>query len=225
MILLKKTLLTKILAFSSLFLTLSFFSCSNSQESKLVYTENDTIKQSVKEKEQNITWTQELEEGRLSERITRGSMQLGPDVSYSKELFKISTKKPALVYPSLSDFGSLDTSNLQFSVKDKLTQFCTAFSEPEHSGAADYFSRKYVFNYVFFVNDIEENWKRNFGKELSKENPLFPKWTFGQPFNGSDIIQIPVRFYADCGTIDVTVFLINISQTEDLGEAGETEGW
>ena len=184
-----------------------FISCSNSQESKLVYTENDTIKQSVKEREQIITWTQELEGERLSERITRGSMELGPDVVYSKDLYKISTKKPSPVYPSLSDFGSLDTSNLQTSVKEKLNQFCTAFSEAGHNGAESYFNRKYLFNYVFFVKDIEDNWKSNFGKELPKENALFTKWTFGQPFNGSDIIQIPVRFYADCGTIDVTVFL------------------
>ena len=203
----KKALLPSILIFSSLLTNICLISCSNSQESKLVYTESDTIKQSVKEREQVITWTQELEGEKLSERITRGSMELGQDVIYSKDLFKISTKKPAPVYPSLSDFGSLDTSNLQPSVKNKLEQFCSAFSEAEHNGAENYFSRKYLFNYVFFVKDIEDNWKKNFGKAFPEETALFTKWTYGQPFNGSDIIQIPVRFYADCGTIDVTVFL------------------
>ena len=191
------------ITFSSIFL----FSCSNSQESKLVYTENDTIKKSVKEKEQGITWTQELEGEILSERINRGSMELGSDVAFTKDLFKINPKLQQPVYPSYNDFGSLDTSNLRPTVKEKLNLFCTAFSADKHEGADNYFSRKYIFNYVFFVNDLEEGWKKNLGKEYPETFPVFTKWTFGQPFNGSDIIQIPVRFYADCGTIDVTMFL------------------
>ena len=48
----KKAFSSCIQIFSVIFLFLLFFSCSNAQESKLVYTENDTIKQSVKEIEQ-----------------------------------------------------------------------------------------------------------------------------------------------------------------------------
>ena len=203
----KKALRSFIIIFSVITNLLAIISYSNSQESKLVYTENNTIKKSVKEKEVEITWTQELEGERLSKKITRGSMELGPDVIYDKELFKIQTKKPAPVYPSISDFGSLDTSALRPSVKNKLDDFCKAFSEVKHTGAASYFSNKYIFNYVFFMTDLEGDWSKKFGKKLPEEGELFTKWIYGQPFNGADIIQIPVRFYADCGTIDMTVFL------------------
>ena len=78
-----------VFSISSFFILLSAISCSNSQESKLVYTESDTIKKSVKEKEQDITWTLELEGERLSQTINRNSMVLGADVPYNKEIFKI----------------------------------------------------------------------------------------------------------------------------------------
>ena len=29
----------------------------------------------------------------------------------------------------------------------------------------------------------------------------------GQPFTGNDIMQIPVRFYCNYGTIDVTIYM------------------
>jgi hypothetical protein len=109
-------------------------------------------------------------------------------------------------YMAFFIFGSLDTSNLKVSVKRKMNDFCTAFGSENHAGAEGYFSRKYIFNYVFFLQAFEDGWKNCFQNDKSK-NPAFTKWMFGEPFNGSDIIQIPVRFYADCGTIDMMVFL------------------
>lgn len=185
---------------------LLMISCNNAQESSVVVTENNTIKKTVQDKELEITWTQELENERLSKSISRDNTQIGPDVPYNKDLFKI-TNNNSPVYPSFSDFGSLDTSTMYVSVKDKLNQFCQAFSKPEHTEAEEFFSNKYIFNYVFFAKDFEDGWKKYFDIEITEDSEYFTKWIFGQPFNGADIIQIPVRFYADCGTIDVTVFL------------------
>ena len=64
------------------------------------------------------------------------------------------------------------------------------------------------------MTDLEADWSKNFGKKLPEEGQLFTKWIYGEPFNGADIIQIPVRFYADCGTIDVTVFLNSTGNNE-----------
>ena len=216
----KKSLISRICIFFSLILV--FFSCKNTTESKLVYTDADTIKKNVKEREQGITWTQEIEPKRLTEKITRSSMKLGSDVAYTKDLFKISNTNKAPVYPELSDFGSLDTRNLKSSVKDKLNNFCKSLSTENHSGADSYFSRKYIFNYVFFVNELESEWKNNFGKEYpremkeekTEESGIFTKWTFGEPFIGSEIMQIPVRFYATCGIIDITVYLNSSGNNE-----------
>ena len=218
----KKSLCYKFLIFSLFIFSTALISCKNTSETKLVYTESDTIKKSVKEKEKDITWTQEIEPKRLTEKITRSSMKLGSDVAYTKDLFKISNTNKAPVYPELSDFGSLDTRNLKSSVKDKLNNFCKSLSSNNHSGADSYFSRKYIFNYVFFVNELESEWKNNFGKEYpremkeekSEESGIFTKWTFGEPFIGSEIMQIPVRFYATCGIIDITVYLNSSGNNE-----------
>ena len=204
--LLKKTFHFFIILSSVLSVMLILFSCKNAQESSAVVTENNTIKKAVQDKELEITWTQELENDRLSQVINRNSMQLGPDVPYNKDLYKIAGSDTP-VYPSIAGFGSLDTSNMYISVRDKLNQFCEAFCEPDHTGAEEVFSQKYIFNYVFFVKDFEDGWKKHFGTDEISEEGYFTKWIYGEPFNGSDIIQIPVRFYADCGTIDVTVFL------------------
>ena len=218
----KKSLCYKFLIFSLFIFSTALISCKNTSETKLVYTESDTIKKSVKEKEKDITWTQEIEPKRLTEKITRSSMKLGSDVAYTKDLFKISNTNKAPVYPELSDFGSLDTRNLKSSVKDKLNNFCKSLSSNNHSGADSYFSRKYIFNYVFFVNELEKKKKNNFGKEYpremkeekSEESGIFTKWTFGEPFIGSEIMQIPVRFYATCGIIDITVYLNSSGNNE-----------
>ncbi len=209
----KKVSLLSVSIFSIISVLSCFNSCSNSQESKLVYTESNTIKQSVKDKEQDITWTLELEEDRLSKTISRDTMEIGQDVFYNIELYKISRDLQTSVYPSFSDFGSLDTSNLLPSVRNRINMFCEAFASENHSGADSSFSRKYIFNYVFFLNDFEKGWKENFDKELP-EDKIFNKWIFGEPFNGAEIIQIPVRFYSDCGTIDVTVFLNSSGNNE-----------
>ncbi len=199
---------------TSFLMTSFFFSCSNGQETKIVYTETDTIKQLVKDKEQTITWTQEIEGSLLTESIRKDSMTIGPDVVYGRELYKISKEIQNPVYPSFSDFGSLDISNLNSSVQEKLNKFCKAFSLKDHKDADNSFSNRYKFNYVFFLKDFEEGWKKNFSENLPKGDKIFTKWIFGQPFNGPDIIQIPVRFYADCGTIDITVFLTAVGNNE-----------
>lgn len=188
-------------------------SCSNTQESKLVYTESNTIKQSVKEKEQEITWTAELEGERLTKRINRNSITIGNDVTYNKDLFKISQKSQNPVFPSITDFGSLDTSRLNPSVKEKVTNFCNSFNSTDFGNSENYFSNKYLFNYVFFLKDFEDGWKANFSETLPEKN-LYNKWILGEPFNGADIIQIPVRFYTTYGTIDVVLFLNSSGNNE-----------
>ena len=153
-------------------------------------------------------------------------MELGADVQFTRDIFKISKSNQQPVYPDLTDFGSLDTRSLRPAVKEKLNNFCKSFSQIEHSGADSYFSRKYIFNYVFFKNDLENGWKNNFGIEYpqkaaesdkiekSEETALFTKWIIGEPFISSEIMQIPVRFYATCGIIDITVYLNSSGNNE-----------
>ncbi len=212
--LLKKALKSKILLFSFSIFFILFNSCKNTTETKLVYTESDTIKKSVKEKEENITWTNELEGERLTQIINRNSIQVGQEVIYNKDLYKISIQPQHPVYPNFSDFGSLDTSTLKPHDKEKINNFCKALSSKEQQGAEAFFNRKYLFNYIFFLEALKAGWQNNFNQAIPANSELFNKWLFGEPFYGSDILQIPVRFYADCGTIDMTVFLNSSGNNE-----------
>ncbi len=206
--LLNKELISKTgLIFSLIFL---LFSCKNTAETKLIFNETETIKKNVKEREQGITWTQEIEQERLTEYVPRSSAMFGLEVPYTKELFKITKSMQAAVYPNMEDFGSLNLNNLPPLLKEKINKFCEALSLDKHAGAENYFNRKYIFNYVFFVKELEEGWENNFGQtypELSEDEKLFTKWTLGEPFIGAEITQIPVRFYTSCGIIDVTLFI------------------
>ena len=227
---------------SSILLSAAFFiSCkNNTTETKLVYTENNTIKQSVKEKEQDITWTLELDEDRLLQDVTRNSVNIDSTVVYNSDLMKIINSYRGPVYPEIEDFGSLDTSRLNPATREKITNFCNAISDTLYSGGDAFFSKKYLFNYVFFRNELISQWEENFGEEFpedynkeikkqenntdseksdlfettKKRKPLFNKWIFGAPFIGSELLQIPVRFFTDCGIIDMTLFLSSSGNNE-----------
>ena len=134
-------------------------------------------------------------------------------------LHQITSDYQKPVYPELDDFGSLDTSSIKPQIKEKLNSFCTKLSEASILETVSFFNNKYLFGYVFFRKDFEDGWKKNFkndfpakkskteNEEAENKNTIFDKWIFGQPFNGVDVIQIPVRFYCKYGTIDVTIYM------------------
>lgn len=181
-------------------------SCKNSTESKIIDSESETLKDQVKNKEQSITWTLEMEPERLSKKFT-----------YSKEYFRLSKSLQKPVYPELEDFGSLKTVNINPNVKEKVNNFCTGLSESNEGTVISQFSSRYIFNYVFFSQDFKNGWKKNFGVDLpeppekteesEEKEQLFSKWLLGEPFTGSNIIQIPVRFFCNYGTFDVTIYM------------------
>lgn len=185
-----------------------FISCKNTTENKLIYSENDTIKELVKNREQSITWTFEMEPDRLTKKITRSVWDIGPDVPFTPDYLKLSKNLQRPVFPSLDDFGILKTDNITYNVKDKIEDFCKKLSEYQDSEIVAFFSSKYVFNYVFFLQDFEKGWKKNFGVAIpDDEDQIIKKWLVAEPFTGTNIMQIPVRFFCNYGTIDVTIYM------------------
>lgn len=180
--------------FFLLILTCFFcISCKNSADSKIFSIENDTIKEQVKNREQSITWTLEIEPERLSSPVSKKDPQIASDVLLSKDIIRLSSGLQSKVYPNFSDFGSLDTTNIPPVVKAKLQEFCQKLSE-NSLDAAFFFNNKYVFSYVFFKNELPENLE-------------IKKWLFGEPFIGEEIILVPVRFYCNIADFDVTIYV------------------
>ena len=68
--------------------------------------------------------------------------------------------------------------------------------------------KKYIFNYVFFVYDLKEQWKENFGTDFKTEN-AFTRYIIGRPFISDDIVQLPVKLYAEKGSVNIMVIIKN----------------
>lgn len=259
--------------------------CNNATESKLSYTDNETVRNVIKQKESEISWTKELEPDRLLEDYSSDNLVNDELISFTPDVAKILKNYNKKQYPELIDFGKLDTSSLPYSVLEKINNFCEAVSLDIYSGPESFFNSSYKFNYVFFKNDFINDWEKNFEVEFpfsfeveqelkekkqkndqinskiknieeklqkyqewkeSKKNldeqtdefsidtligmeepietaddiielkkelveieefHLFNKWLIGEPFIGDEIIEMPVRYYCNQGTVDITLYL------------------
>lgn len=199
-----------------LFVLVIFISCKNNPDSKLVYTEENTIKNSIILRESNITWSRELEPDRLSTKVSKENSSISDDVEYNLDVIRILKNFQKPLYPEFINFGKLDISQLNISVKEKLNSFCSDLSKSCNVAVDSYFNNQYLFNYIFFKQELKNGWKAHFNSEypelLKDDEQIFDKWVFGQPFKGDEIIQIPVRFYCKHGTVDITLYLNNLKQ-------------
>ena len=222
-----KSLMRKSYALYLIISIILITSCTNSGDSKLSYTDVDTIKEVVKEREAQVSWTRELEGSRLAEPLESDTELYDKVVIFNHQLAKINKEKIQPVYPEYPDFGSLDTRLLSVNAKETINNFCNAVSTDFYRKPQTYFDNQYIFNLVFFRNDFIDGWKANFKKEFPIENPLkkketskkenedeekepdpiFTKYLLGEPFLGTEITQVPVRFYCKHGIVDVTLYL------------------
>lgn len=155
--------ITKMKLKKSLFICLIAFlfaGCSDAPENKLSYTDVDTIKDIVLVRETNVTWTKEMEGGILTQTFPQAPVS--SDVNYNVETVQVLPSYKNAVYPSLGEFGSLDTSAFSDNQKKLVFDFCTAISENIFTGGNIYFQSKYTFNYFFFKKELQDKWEEKF---------------------------------------------------------------
>lgn len=146
-------------------LSLILFSCKNTTENKLAYSDVDTIKELVINKENNTAWTKELEASRLSENIATKE-NISNEVTFNPDILKIISDYQNPVYPEFEDFGKLDTSQLDDNSKKIINEFAENLSKDIYYGGEKYFNNNYIFNYIFFSEEFVSNWKNNFDKDF-----------------------------------------------------------
>lgn len=150
-----------------IFISSIFLACSNSQDSKLSYTDVDTIKEIVKDREVDVIWTKEVEGERLDKDISRYiEKKIGEDVPFTPSTIKILPSYKESVYPSIQTFGSLNSSNLPEEKRNYINDFCKSISDNIFSGPDGYFKASYMFNYVFFSNELVEKWPLMFEEDF-----------------------------------------------------------
>ncbi len=190
-------------------LVFPLLSCKNQTESKILNTQDNTIKSTVIQRENDITWSKEIDSYLLEESIK--AKKLSDDVINNIEVMKVLPKSQNAIYPEFENFGKLDISSLSSSEKENVKNFCLEIAKGSENRIEQFFNKQYLFNYIFFQEELKKDWKIKFGEdfpdEIKEEEKLFDKWIYGEPFIGDEIIQIPVRFYCIHGTVDVTLYL------------------
>ena len=205
------------LNFFSISLLFCFTSCKVASKTELLYINVLTLKNEIAEIDKTLSWNKELEPQRLTSKSDLFSGSVNSQIEKNVELFKIINKNVA-VYPEFEGFGSLNDSSVKADLYQTIEKLFLSISNNIYNGPETYFDSNYLYNYVFFREDLKEGWQKYFHKDFthivdykekddSQKEMLFSKWIIGEPFFSEEIIQIPLRLYCKYGTIDVTLYL------------------
>jgi len=186
-------------AFIILFSLLSglIFSCSNSSSSITVYQEVDTLRNYVQNKEIGVLWTKEMDENALNSNI-RSFKEINTNASFNIDGIKALRKWSKPVYPSLKGFTSLDISSIDEGTLTAAISFYDAVNDNKKEIIDTFFDSSYIFNYVFFMEDLKSAWKNctdsDYPEFDSTEEKLFSNCYVGSAFFSEEYYQIPMRF-------------------------------
>ena len=151
-----KKVLQKVPTLSSslllLVVILTSFSCKNSTIPKLEYSNQETIKEEVKDLETQTSWTNEIEKEILENPLITDPKFLIANTNPTPDLLKLNKNNNMPVYPEMENFGSLDIRNLKQSLKETVDNFSKSLSSNIYSGPETFFDEKYRFNEQGFDN-------------------------------------------------------------------------
>lgn len=175
--------------------TLFLFSCSNSAKEKNQSENFKSLKGEAESIESKITWTDELEKGRLSDKIKKTD---GINKNVKNSVLSVSAKKieePKWIYPSLPGFGSLDTTLIPENLRKEIEKFCVLLSKNEDIKSLVRESSMYniaLFYYDLssyipeYIQDDEEN---------AGEKEFFDSYKLGEPFIDGANYNVPLLFF------------------------------
>lgn len=201
--------------FSVLFLIIfSFclFSCSTGSNEKTQSEDFTTLKAEADSISSKTTWTEEIEKGRLTDKIKTE----GLSSKVKSSVLSVSALKednPKFVFPSLPGFGSLDTELIPLNLKSELLKFCESFSKNDDLTS---FSRKEsLYNLALFYYDLsaclpeyENFFSFENDENVAAETPekekteteakkFFSSYKLGEPFIDGINYEVPVRFVSE----------------------------
>ena len=191
---------------------LYFASCSSDAAETINAADLDTIKRTVSKIEDETVWSVELEKDRLSQNITANPELFAQGINLTKENSRILKMYTPAVYPSFTDFGSLDVSKTEYKFITSAEEICSYISSNDQENLFSCFSSNYRFNYVFFVQELKRNWKENMGTDFPEPDVLFERFILGEAFCTENLVQIPVRFYCNKGFLDVTLYMSAVQE-------------
>lgn len=193
-------------------------SCSSSHGTEELVTDEITLKELSNKKENEFSWTRELESVRLIVDVSKNpivdkSIKLTP-----KNYVVATTEKKAKIYPYLEGFGNLDTTEINSDLMNNLKSFCNSVCSWNLS--LEQIASENSFFMILFKNDVESNWKNYFKVEFEvpTQGNLFESFLIGTPFLEDSVIDFPVRFFCSFGYVDIRVSYLseNLSKINQL---------
>lgn len=153
------------LIFSFISLLLCFISCKVVSKTELSYTNVETIKNEIAEIDKTLSWNKEIEPQRLDADADWFSDTVSSQIERNVELLKIINTNAA-AYPEFEDFGSLNDSLVNSNLYQTIDKILVSVSNNIYNGPETFFDSNYLYNYVFFREDLKEGWKKYFQKEF-----------------------------------------------------------
>lgn len=204
-------------------LCLLTFSCKSK---KSAFDNKGTIRSLSEQKFRETVWTDQIEKDRLTKDITiintiDSSVRLTPQAFISSEF----SQGMEVIYPSIENFGSLNVSNLDNSIKKITMEFCKNISS--YKNCDELLEKQDFYEYALFIRDLKENWSQYFfvnfpepeydevevkdsenqEKEKKLKKKLFDSFIIGEPFESNSFYEVPVRFFRKgTGSVDVLLF-------------------
>ena len=194
--------------------SLFIISCSNPQSSVLTSQDN-TLRNTVQDKNNNTVWTKEIEPEALKTKLNT-QFQVQNREYVSPQMLKSIKKLQPPVYPEIKGFASLDCSAMNKALITAVTDLCDSLCSGTEN-LINYFDSEYFYNCVFFVKDLTDSLPAE-----EEDSELFDRYLICQSFEGGELTQVPVRFYKDNKTLDLSVYLTyhggyKVIQIEILG--------
>lgn len=183
-----------------------FFSCSNSQNTKLINVDSDTLKKEINKIDADIIWTKNIESEILTSKIEKHEY-LDSSISSSVQILNVLNSEKSRVYPYFDKFGSLNDEYVSSGLRTFVDDFFNSIKENFSDEGINLFSNEHLFSYVLFKNDIQKKWTELFGeKEI-----VFNSYIIGEPFYFEETIELPMRLYFESGFVYITVHILEKS--------------
>jgi hypothetical protein len=207
-------------------------SCTDIRQTDTRGEQTETLREQSESMTKNTAWTSEIEGTILSADIVHAG-GITPRVKLTPRSIVAGGDENLVppLYPSLPGFASLDISKLDPAARSVAELFCSALCAGKDVSV--HMAEGCAYSLSFFYVDLAASWKKEFGAVYPLEPaavsaapvaadasvpvpvpataepaPLFSSFLLGEPFSGNDFYQLPVRFTAATGYIDVTLYLI-----------------
>ena len=159
-------------------------------------SKHETLKSIVQEKSDGIFWTDSLEAGRLQEDISRLN-GISKNIRLDPIVVSAARNLGGTVFPEISDFGSLNVSEIPAS----LLRTVESFSET-------ILKRQLADKFISEGNLIT---LALLSEEMEKRKLSFTNYIIGESFVVDDVFEVPVRLYSSFSKLDLRLYFVQES--------------